>query len=433
MTNQSNDYPAFDSPEFAARMLSEFRLRAKAVDDIVKRYEAGERDFRGVQLCGVKLPNNINLSGADWSQANLDSVDLTAANLSGANLEGANLSNAELSQANLSGANLEGANLSSAELSQANLSGANLTGCVLRDARLLRANLTNATLTNADITDANFSGCIRPDGTPDPARERVINAIGPLKRSAWKPIIREGDGDLRTSKFGGKPWLSAGEHWPSCPNCGNPMRFFFQLNLQEIPAALDQKFGRGILQLFYCTNQVVIEHNRPTDSTFIRFENPLEGTVRYFEYTGCENECFVRIVQSDGVPAEFEIPQTGESMSKLREGEFPPRLIVDWQEVDDYPNGEEIEIQGISISGDDLDFFDDIGMYPQGDKLAGWTAWVQFKECPDCPICHQKMEQLIFQLDSDDNIPFLWGDCGKGYILQCADHKEQVAFVWQCS
>ncbi|MCU0540993.1 MAG: pentapeptide repeat-containing protein [Oscillatoriaceae cyanobacterium Prado104] len=397
-----------------ALLFPEIEKIKRNADDLIKRYEAGERDFRGVYLNGVKTLQNINLSGADLRDANLGSVDLRAANLSGANLENANLS--------------------SAELSQANLSGTNLTGTVLTDARLIRANLTNAILTNADLTDANFSGCIMPDGIPDPAYDRVINAIGHLKRSAWQPIIKEGDGDLRSSKFGGKPWLSAGEHWPCCPNCDNPMRFFFQLNLQEIPAALDEKFGRGILQLFYCTNHVYIERDRPTDSTFIRFDNFLEGTVRYIEYIGCGNECFlVRIVQSHGRPAEFEIPQTGESTSKLCEGEFPPRLIVGWQEVDDYPDSYEIEIQGISISWDDFDFFDDIGMYHRGDKLAGWPVWVQSEEYPDCPICHQEMKQLIFQLDSDDNIPFLWGDAGRGYILQCPNHQEEVAFLWQCS
>lgn len=404
--NPSN-YP----PEFA-RILSQ-------VADLTRRYEAGERNFRGIQLYGIKTLQNINLSGADLSHANLNSVDLTAANLSGANLEGANLSGAELSQANLSGANL--------------------TGAVLRYARLIQANLANATLENADLEDANLSGCIMPDGNSDPAYARVIDALGHLKRSAWKPIVSQGDGDLRRSKFGGKPWLSANERWPSCPNCGNPMRFFFQLNLQELPAELDEKFGRGILQLFYCTNEVEIEHDRPTPSA-IRFENYLEGTVRYVEYRSCEDECYgwepssscqlVRIVQADGVPAECEIPQTGESMSKLREGEFPPKLIVDWQKVDDYPYGE--ENRGIDIAPNDLDFFYDIGMYPQGDKLAGWPGWVQNEQYPDCPSCRQKMEQLIFELESDDNIPFLWGDVGTGYIFQCPEHKEQVAFLWQC-
>lgn len=42
------------------------------------------------------------------------------------------------------------------------------------------------------------------------------------------------------------------------------------------------------------------------------------------------------------------------------------------------------------------------------------------------------MNQFIFEFASDDNIPFLWGDVGTGYIVQCPEHKERVAFFWQC-
>ncbi|WP_256381131.1 hypothetical protein [Myxosarcina sp. GI1] len=42
------------------------------------------------------------------------------------------------------------------------------------------------------------------------------------------------------------------------------------------------------------------------------------------------------------------------------------------------------------------------------------------------------MNSFIFEFASDDNVPFLWGDGGTGYIVQCPEHKEQVAFFWQC-
>ena len=78
-------------------------------------------------------------------------------------------------------------------------------------------------------------------------------------------------------------------------------------------------------------------------------------------------------------------------------------------------------------------FIDEMGMYPRGgDKLAGWPRWIQDIEYPNCPICDRIMNQLIFQLDSDDNLPFLWGDAGTGYLVQCREHKDKVAFFWQC-
>ncbi|MCU0533872.1 MAG: YwqG family protein [Hydrococcus sp. Prado102] len=65
-------------------------------------------------------------------------------------------------------------------------------------------------------------------------KQKLIN----VKRLAWKPIVREGDGDLTASKIAGKPWLNADEKWPICPNCGKPMQFFLQLNLDELLSRL---------------------------------------------------------------------------------------------------------------------------------------------------------------------------------------------------
>ena len=75
----------------------------------------------------------------------------------------------------------------------------------------------------------------------------------------------------------------------------------------------------------------------------------------------------------------------------------------------------------------------DAAMIPfEGDKLAGWPYWVQDVEYPKCPTCDRLMDTLIFEFASDDHVPYLWGDVGTGYILQCPDHKDQVAFLWQC-
>ncbi|MDJ0556950.1 MAG: hypothetical protein QNJ68_21390 [Microcoleaceae cyanobacterium MO_207.B10] len=40
--------------------------------------------------------------------------------------------------------------------------------------------------------------------------------------------------------------------------------------------------------------------------------------------------------------------------------------------------------------------------------------------------------QLVFQVDSNDNLPFMFGDVGCGHITQCKDHKNIVAFAWAC-
>ena len=148
------------------------------VEELLKRYEAGERDFIGIDLSeanlsganlsGVNLSEAslsvTNLSGANLSRANLNRTRLNVARLSGANLSNASLDGAILNVANLIRADLRGASLIQtaairtemirADLSQANFSGANLSGADLREARLRQANLSSVSLSEANLRGA---------------------------------------------------------------------------------------------------------------------------------------------------------------------------------------------------------------------------------------------------------------------------------------
>jgi Domain of unknown function (DUF1963) len=243
--------------------------------------------------------------------------------------------------------------------------------------------------------------------------------------------------------------------WPICPHCREPMQFFLQLNLRQLPEELVNKFGNSLLQLFYCTS------NADCDSS---------ATEGWAAFSSCQ---FLRIVQPDGNSAAIDIPEIqSNSCAKIREGQFLPKLIMDWQQIDDYPTWVDAELLGVSITREELVNIaaDKIQVYPQsisdysylpdqdrvfnersqrdsvvtnfmmdtallpfeGDKLAGWSHWVQDIEYPNCPACDRLMDQLIFEFASDEHVPYLWGDVGTGYILQCPNHKEQVAFLWQC-
>ena len=94
-----------------------------------------------------------DLSGADFSGANLRSADFSGANLRGVDFSGADLSGADLRSANLRSANLRSADFSGADLSGADLRSANLSGADLRS-----ANLSGADLRSANLSDADLSG-----------------------------------------------------------------------------------------------------------------------------------------------------------------------------------------------------------------------------------------------------------------------------------
>jgi hypothetical protein len=40
--------------------------------------------------------------------------------------------------------------------------------------------------------------------------------------------------------------------------------------------------------------------------------------------------------------------------------------------------------------------------------------------------------QVIFQLDSEQNLPHGWGDMGVGHLSLCQQHPDTLAFGWAC-
>lgn len=148
-------------------------------------------DFSKVGIKTVDLKRKLihqenfegqDLSGLDFSSAELIQVSFENANLNGTNFynvefhrvsfKNAQLSHASFALADLSHTELRGADLSYANLAHANLRGANLQGANLSHANLgltnfQQANLSNATLPNLKNYDKSkmFKGAIMPDGS----------------------------------------------------------------------------------------------------------------------------------------------------------------------------------------------------------------------------------------------------------------------------
>jgi uncharacterized protein YwqG len=93
----------------------------------------------------------------------------------------------------------------------------------------------------------------------------------------------------------------------------------------------------------------------------------------------------------------------------------------------------------LSAFGLDLEAQDDdgrelaetISAAAAGDKLGGWPHWIQGVEYPSCPRCAARMA-LVFQLDSNDNLDFMFGDAGVAHVTQCPQHPDVVALAWAC-
>ncbi len=248
--------------------------------------------------------------------------------------------------------------------------------------------------------------------------EELVRAFEPWRkkheRSAHVPVV---GADASRSRFGGLPDMRAEEAWPVCGECDEPMSFFLQLDLSALP----ERAEPGLLQLFYCS----------VDDGDCEVWVPFSDATR------------VRIVSG-----ELERREAPDGVTT-----FPEKSITGWKQVVDRPNPQDHHDLGVRYEYDfqagevrivcpDIDFdvagldieacsAEAISTAREGDKLFGWPHWIQGAEYPACPECGARMEVLL-QIDSEDNIPYMFGDSGIGHITRCATHPNVVTFAWAC-
>lgn len=147
-------------------------------EDLIRHYQAGQRDFRGILLrpgpTGKIRLDHANLKGVDLRGVSLYGASMVEADLSDADLSGANLSHAVLVRANFRGATLRNANFYQADVRDAGFADADLTGADFSNARdvpyfgdaiLDGANLSGMSLyPNVWQRAKSVRGLILPDG-----------------------------------------------------------------------------------------------------------------------------------------------------------------------------------------------------------------------------------------------------------------------------
>ncbi|HEV7760537.1 MAG TPA: DUF1963 domain-containing protein [Acidimicrobiales bacterium] len=270
------------------------------------------------------------------------------------------------------------------------------------------------------------------------ARDQLLDALQPWRdaqrRPAWRPVVRRGEPAREggRSKFCGVAWRRPGEPVATCAHCGRPLQLFVQLDLGELPAELEGRYGEGVLQLFYCVGGPEVDDHPECIGE--------DGWAPFSDAAS-----LVRVVPGDPL-APVGAPDDGADGA---DG-FAAAAIVGWERFDDLPDPEDHDLAGLwraydadlrtvsvrcpevgleaTVGLDDLDV-DDIAQAAGQDKLAGWPRWDQGREYPACPTCGATM-RLVLQLDSEDHVPFMFGDLGIGHVTQCPVHHDVVAFGW---
>ena len=152
-----------------------FKLRSMTAEEFLKRYAAGERDFRDLDLQGIcvqdKRLSGLILSGANLRKADFAHSVFTKSDLSGANLRYARLSEACFMEASLEAADLRNVNFLQTLFYKTNLKGANFSNTLLEETGFNGSNLSHTNFSGALKFDlprckkAIFYETILPDGT----------------------------------------------------------------------------------------------------------------------------------------------------------------------------------------------------------------------------------------------------------------------------
>ena len=241
------------------------------------------------------------------------------------------------------------------------------------------------------------------------------------RRTAWKPIV-DSTGTSSQSWFGGKPTFSRNREWPVCSECKKPMKFFLQLDLSALPRDFETPLKTGLLQLFYCSSDDGMcetwQAFSGTQEVWISDSND-NGGLPPDCIEPLEKSIIVDWIKSD----DFPHPEDHESLCVTYDYDFPKNVVT--VRCSDPP----IELKNLDINSG---VAEGIANSTTGDKLGGWPHWIQGAEYPNCPQCDTEM-RLLFQVDSEDNLPYMFGDVGCAHLTQCPNHPNVLAFGWACS
>eukprot|EP00033_Pygsuia_biforma_P002039 GCRY01002267.1.p1 GENE.GCRY01002267.1~~GCRY01002267.1.p1 ORF type:complete len:442 (-),score=59.91 GCRY01002267.1:77-1402(-) len=264
------------------------------------------------------------------------------------------------------------------------------------------------------------------------------------------------------SKFGGpRPYTGGLTEWPTCRDCGKPMFFAFQINLDEIPKDKGADYGTGLFQMFQCGDcdtfetdcganflRVVPLQRKPTSPSPDSLVGQCGQVISSYHVSTAEVPSHLKhyLDQLKDYDAQLNCPDLCpanyaalpmEMCAVKRDAEL---AVVGFDELrPDWPMEEELEMlceeDGHSVRVNCEYDYEDEGIPNSGVKIGGFPYWIQGVEYDNhiCPRC-QKPKRLFFMQLSEDSVLYNdpIGDCGTGQIMMCAEHKEEVSYGWAC-
>lgn len=226
------------------------------------------------------------------------------------------------------------------------------------------------------------------------------------------------------SKIGGNPYLPVGYEYPVDKN-KKPMRLLSQINFSEVPH-ISSYPEKGILQFY------ISAHDDLYGVDFKDLSAQNNFKVIYVPKYSKDETNIITDFSFVGEPGQYCLPFDDEVKIYFDVG-YQPVATGDFQFQKVF--GKEVSsfLEDILDDEDEIDsFFDDFS-FP-GHRIGGYAYFTQSDPRENG---YEEYTELLLQIDSDNDLGIMWGDCGvANFFIREEDLKKldfsKVLYTYDC-
>jgi hypothetical protein len=213
------------------------------------------------------------------------------------------------------------------------------------------------------------------------------------------------------SRLGGAPYEEGDEPWPACAECGKPMTFFGQINLDELPPVGAP--GHGLVEAFCCDTGCGAWDGHAAKGlwAFRHYPRPAAGR-RHSPVPGPTIDA--ALFRADAVITFPSWEDTELPCPEIR------RLCI--AEAGFRDSARALYQAACGVLG---------GYQAIGHQIGGWPQWLERGGESKCVRCGEPM-RLLWRIDSLGAKGLKFGDTGLMYLLGCPDDPDETLLRTQC-
>ncbi|KEK23416.1 YwqG family protein [Bacillus gaemokensis] len=251
-----------------------------------------------------------------------------------------------------------------------------------------------------------------------------------LEESA-KPYIKVtgeiSETTLFESKFGGYPYLPIHHEHPK-DSTGKPMMLLAQLNFEEIPH-IEPMPTKGLLQFFVSGEDDLVgaDFDHPTKQKDFRI-------IYHAEINQDKNQIVTDFSYLNALDLEYFVVPEAAKLSF--EAGYQPVTIGDYRFG--AFSKDRIDLEEVVDAEDEIELAElyEEQFEGQGHKIGGYPFFTQ-TDPREWGKIYREHNILLLQIDTDDSLGIMWGDCGvANFFIRKEDlinlDFSNVLYNWDC-